>query len=101
MKEGIQCNPKKKKKKKNGKRKYVGTNHKARSIVQHSQKQTTTSYKKFSLFPLSLAWKFTVNKVQDLSLPRGVIIFDIHLQKSFNQGPMYVALSRKIREKKY
>ena len=89
------------KKQKNGKRKYVGTNHKAKSMVQHSQKQGTTSYKKFSLFPLSLAWGFTVNKVQDLSLPRGIIIFDIHLQKPLNQGPEAEKYEKKSIDKIY
>ena len=45
-------------------------------------------------FPLALSWACTVHKVQGLSLDEGVISFDLHRQRSFNQGQMYVALSR-------
>ena len=45
-------------------------------------------------FPLTLSWACAVNKVQDLSLAEGVISFDLEKQKSFNQGQIYVALSR-------
>ena len=45
-------------------------------------------------FPLVLSWACTVHKVQGLSLKEGVISFDLQRQKSFNQGQMYVALSR-------
>ena len=45
-------------------------------------------------FPLVLSWACTVHKVQGLSLKDGVISFDLQRQKSFNQGQMYVALSR-------
>ena len=35
-----------------------------------------------------------MRKVQGLNLDTGVISFDLHKQKYFNQGQMYVALSR-------
>ena len=50
---------------------------------------------------MSLAWGFTVNKVQDLSLPRGIIIFDIHLQKPLNQGPEAEKYEKKSIDKIY
>ena len=45
-------------------------------------------------FPLTLPWACTVPKVQGLSLAEGVVSFDLEKQKSFNQGKIYVALSR-------
>ena len=44
--------------------------------------------------PLTLASACTVHKLQGLSLDTGVISFDLHEQKYFNQCQMYVALSR-------
>ena len=41
-----------------------------------------------------LAWACTVHKVQGLSLEKAVICFDLLKQRSFNNGQMYVALSR-------
>ena len=41
-----------------------------------------------------LSWTCTVHKGQGLSLNAGVISFDLERQRSFNQGQMYVALSR-------
>ena len=41
-----------------------------------------------------LSWACTVHKGQSLSLNAGVISFDLERQRSFNQGQMYVALSR-------
>ena len=35
-----------------------------------------------------------MGKVQGLSLDEGVISFDLHYQKSFSSGQMYVALRR-------
>ena len=40
-------------------------------------------------------WACTVHKVQVLSLQKIVIIFDLHRQRSYNYGGIYVALSRK------
>ena len=45
-------------------------------------------------FPLMLAWACTVHKVQGLSLHKVVISFELVKQRSFNNGQMYVALSR-------
>lgn len=45
-------------------------------------------------FPCMLAWACTVHKVQGLSLEEGVVSFNLEKQRSFNQGQMYVALSR-------
>ena len=41
-----------------------------------------------------LAWAYTVHKVQGLSLPKIVADFDLHRQRNFNYGQIYVALSR-------
>ena len=41
-----------------------------------------------------LSWACTVLKVQGLSLTSAVVSFDLEKQKSFNEGQMYVALSR-------
>ena len=45
-------------------------------------------------FPLVFSWACTVHKVQVLSLTSAVVSFDLEKQKSFNEGQMYVALSR-------
>ena len=45
-------------------------------------------------FSLTLLCACKVHKVQGLRLPEGVISFDMESQKSFNQGQMYVALSK-------
>ena len=45
-------------------------------------------------YPLMLAWACTVHKVQGLSLDTAVIAFKLLKQRSFNNGQMYVALSR-------
>ena len=45
-------------------------------------------------FSLTLSSACTVHKVQGLSLTEGVASFDLASQKSFNQGQMYVTLSR-------
>ena len=45
-------------------------------------------------FPLTLSWACIVNKVQGLSLAEGVVSFHLEKQNSFNQGQIYVALSR-------
>ena len=43
---------------------------------------------------LTLARAYTVHKVQGQSLHTGFTSFHLHKQKYFNQGKMYVALSR-------
>ena len=45
-------------------------------------------------FPLMLAWACTIHKVQGLSLDKAVSSFNLLKQRSFNNGQMYVALSR-------
>ena len=45
-------------------------------------------------FPLTCSWACAVRKVQYLSLAEDVVSFDLEKQKSFNQGQIYVALSR-------
>ena len=47
-----------------------------------------------SQFPLMLAWGCTVHKVQELTLEKVVVSFDLVKQQSFNYGQMYVALRR-------
>ena len=58
------------------------------------RKNRTYPYAKLTQFPLKLAWACTVHNVEGLSLDTGVISFDLHKRKYFNQGQMYVALSR-------
>ena len=41
-----------------------------------------------------LSWACTIHEVQGLSLNSTVISFDLEKQKLFNQGQIYVALSR-------
>ena len=48
-------------------------------------------------FPLTLPWACTVHKIQGLTLAEGVGVsegFTLESQKSFNQGQMFVALSK-------
>ena len=44
--------------------------------------------------PLMLSWACTVHKVQGLSLNKAIISFTLFNQRNFNNGQMYVALSR-------
>ena len=44
--------------------------------------------------PLMLSWSCTVHKVQGLSLNKAIISFTLFNQRNFNNGQMYVALSR-------
>ena len=46
------------------------------------------------LLHYSLAWACTVHKVQGLTVNEIVVCFDLHRQKHFNYGQIYVALSR-------
>ena len=41
-----------------------------------------------------LSWACTVHKVQVFGLNAAIISFDLEKQNSFNQGQIYVALSR-------
>ena len=45
-------------------------------------------------FSLMLAYACTIHKVQGLTIPNTVLVFDLKKQKSFNYGQLYVALSR-------
>jgi len=45
-------------------------------------------------FPITLAWACTVHKVQGLTVNEIVVCFDLHRQKHFNYGQIYVALSQ-------
>ena len=45
-------------------------------------------------FLVMLSWACTVHEVQGLSLNLTVFSFDLEKQKLFNQGQIYVALSR-------
>lgn len=45
-------------------------------------------------FPITLAWACTVHKVQGLTMDRIVISFHLNIQRSFNHGQIYVAISR-------
>ena len=56
-----------------------------------NKQQSSVKRTKFSL---TLSWACTVHKVQGLSLAEGVVSFNLEKQKYFNQGQIYVALSR-------
>ena len=45
-------------------------------------------------FPITMAWACTVHKVQGLTVNEIVVYFDLHRQKHFNYGQIYVPLSR-------
>ncbi|CAB3995466.1 Hypothetical predicted protein [Paramuricea clavata] len=45
-------------------------------------------------FPVALSWACTVHKVQGLTLENVVVSLELHKQRSFNYGQIYVALSR-------
>ena len=47
-------------------------------------------------FPLMLAWAYTVHKVQGKQFREIVISFNLFKQRSWNNGQMYVGLSRVI-----
>ena len=41
-----------------------------------------------------MTWACTVHKVQNLGLAEGVVSFDLEKENSFNQGQIYIPLSR-------
>ena len=45
-------------------------------------------------FPITLAWAYTVHKVQGLTLQNVVVSFNLQKQRLFNYGQAYVALSQ-------
>ena len=65
--------------------------HQALSGLCKNKQQPSVKRTQFSL---TLPWAGTVHKVQGLNLAEGVISFDLKKQKSFNQGQIYIALSR-------
>ena len=67
---------------------------KKREVLFGLRKNKQQPSVKRTQFPLTLSWACTVHKVQGLSLIEGVVSFDLEKQRSFNQGQMYVALSR-------
>ena len=62
-------------------------------IYINKYKTTSPSIKR-TQFPLALSWAYTVHKVQNLRLMSAVVSFDLENQKLFNEGQVYVALSR-------
>ena len=74
-------------------RKWVPIEKAESSIIIRINKDSSPVIKR-TQFPLMLAWACTVHKVQGLSLDRAVISFQLLKQRSFNNGQMYVALSR-------
>ena len=66
--------------------------HEALIYIKTSKCSSSQSIRR-TQFPL-LSWGCTVHKVLGLSLSKGVVSFDLEKQKSFNQGQMYVAISR-------
>ena len=73
--------------------KWVPVKREETSIYLTKYKSTSPTIKR-TQFPLVLSWACTVHKVQGLSLTSAVVSFDLEKQKSFNEGQMYVALSR-------
>ena len=63
------------------------------SIMIRGNKDSSPVIKR-TQFPLMLAWACTVLKVQGLSLDKAVISFNLLKQRSFNNGQMYVTLSK-------
>ncbi|XP_057292445.1 uncharacterized protein LOC130621150 [Hydractinia symbiolongicarpus] len=62
--------------------------------IRTNEKKLSSPVIKRTQFPLMLSWACTVHKVQGLSLQEVVISFNLLKQRSFNNGQMYVALSR-------
>ena len=62
------------------------------TIKMCSRKHSSPQIERIQL-PLCLAWACTI-QVQGLTLDKLVISFELHRQKSFNPGQIYLALSR-------
>ena len=62
-------------------------------IYINKYKTTSPSIKR-TQFPLALSWACMVHKVQNLRLMSAVVSFDLENQKLFNEGQVYVTLSR-------
>ena len=70
---------------------------KKREELFGSRKNRKQPSVKRTQFPLTLPWTCTVHKIQGLTLAEGVGVsegFTLESQKSFNQGQMFVALSK-------
>ncbi|XP_057316777.1 uncharacterized protein LOC130657796 [Hydractinia symbiolongicarpus] len=66
----------------------------AEANIKLKTSKDTSPVIKRTQFPLMLSWACTVHKVQGLTLDKVVISFDLEKQRSFNNGQMYVALSK-------
>ncbi|XP_057304469.1 ATP-dependent DNA helicase PIF5-like [Hydractinia symbiolongicarpus] len=66
----------------------------AEANIKLKTSKDTSPVIKRTQFPLMLSWACTVHKVKGLTLDKVVISFDLEKQRSFNNGQMYVALSR-------
>ena len=75
--------------------KWAPTKREETSIYLNKYKTTSPAIKR-TQFPVVLSWACTVHKVQGLSLTSAVVSFDLEKQRSFNEGQMFVALSRDI-----
>ena len=73
--------------------KWIPVKREETSIYLNKYKATSPAIKR-TQFPLVLSRACTVHKVQGLSLTSAVASFDSEKQKSFNEGQIYVALSR-------
>ena len=73
--------------------KWVPVKREETSIYLRKDKSTSPAIKR-TKFPLVSSWPYTIHKVQGLSLTSAVVSFDLENQKLFNEGQMYVALSR-------
>ena len=67
---------------------------KAEAIISIKVNSNSSPIIKRTQFPLMLSWACTVRKVKGLSLDKAVVSFNLLKQRSFNNGQMYVALSR-------
>ena len=65
--------------------------HQSLFVLRKNKQQPSVRRTKFLL---TLSWACTVHKVQGLSLVDSVVSVDLEKKKSFNQGQIYVALSR-------